>query len=81
MYVRDLQDKLCASDKEPEIVNETVSTALVEGHNLLGAVVGNFCMDLAIEKAKQTGIGWVVARGNVSCIKISFSRNTCTFHF
>ena len=26
-------------------------------------MVGNFCMDLAIAKAKETGIGWVCARG------------------
>ena len=63
MYVRDLKTGLTASDDEPAIVNETVSTALVDGRNLLGAVVGNFCMQLAIQKAKQTGIGWVVAKG------------------
>ena len=28
-----------------------------------GPVVGKFCMDLAIEKAKNVGIGWVVAKG------------------
>jgi LDH2 family malate/lactate/ureidoglycolate dehydrogenase len=28
----------------------------------LGPVVGNFCMDIAIKKAKEFGIGMVVAR-------------------
>ena len=35
----------------------------MDGNNLLGPVVGNFCIDLAIRKAKEAGIGWVVARG------------------
>ncbi|KAK7109475.1 hypothetical protein V1264_013509 [Littorina saxatilis] len=49
---------------EPEVVKETAATALVDGHNLLGAVVGNFSMDLAIQKAKESGIGWVSTRGS-----------------
>ena len=28
-------------------------------------VVGNFCMDLAIKKAKEHGIGWVVCKGQL----------------
>lgn len=48
---------------KPEILHEKQSTAWVDGKNLLGPVVGNFCMDIAIEKAKETGIGWVVAKG------------------
>ncbi|KAJ7358807.1 hypothetical protein OS493_021594 [Desmophyllum pertusum] len=27
-------------------------------------VVGNFCMELAIKKAKEHGIGWVVCKGS-----------------
>lgn len=46
------------------IVKQSSATALVEGNNLLGPVVGKFCMNLAIEKAKQSGIGWVVANGS-----------------
>ncbi|GAB6031604.1 hypothetical protein CHUAL_009368 [Chamberlinius hualienensis] len=64
LYVKDFKGGVCRSDKEPEIVNETVSTALVEGHSLLGGVVGKFAMDLAIEKAKNTGIGLVTVRGS-----------------
>jgi LDH2 family malate/lactate/ureidoglycolate dehydrogenase len=44
-------------------MNETVATACVDGNNLLGPVVGKFCMNLAIKKAKDAGIGMVVARG------------------
>lgn len=31
-----------------------------------GPVVGKFCIDLAIKKAKQTGVGWVCATGKYS---------------
>ena len=31
----------------------------------LGPVVGKFCMELAIKKAKEAGIGWVVACGKI----------------
>ncbi|XP_053380813.1 uncharacterized oxidoreductase YjmC-like [Mercenaria mercenaria] len=48
----------------PEIVKQTAATALVDGHKLLGPVIGNFCMDLAMEKAKTAGIGWVSVRGS-----------------
>ena len=46
----------------PSIVKETTSTALVDGNNSLGAVVGNFAMNLAITKAKETGVAWVTVR-------------------
>ena len=45
-------------------MRETASTALIEGNNSLGAVVGNFAMGVAIEKAKSTGVGWVTVRGS-----------------
>ncbi len=38
------------------------ATALVDGCNLLGPVVGAFCMELAISKAKELGVGIVVAK-------------------
>ncbi|XP_037622730.1 uncharacterized oxidoreductase YjmC-like [Sebastes umbrosus] len=64
MYVKDIQTGICAKDGEPVVVNQTAATALVDGKNLLGPVVGNFCMKLALKKAKEAGIGWVVARGS-----------------
>ncbi|XP_060563749.1 uncharacterized oxidoreductase YjmC-like [Ruditapes philippinarum] len=48
----------------PEVVKQTAATALVDGHKLLGPVVGNFCMDLAMEKAKAAGVGIVSVRGS-----------------
>ncbi|CAL4065663.1 unnamed protein product [Meganyctiphanes norvegica] len=64
MYVNDLKRGLCDGAATPTIEKESVSTALVQGNNGLGPVVGKFCMNLAIEKARETGIGWVAARGS-----------------
>ncbi|CAG2062724.1 unnamed protein product, partial [Timema podura] len=64
MYVRDAQTGKCDVNVKPCVLKDTVSTAWVEGNNGLGMVVGNFCMKLAIAKAKQTGVGWVVAKGS-----------------
>ncbi len=45
-----------------EIVKESPSLALVDGHNGLGSVVGQRSMALAVEKAKVCGMGTVVVR-------------------
>lgn len=63
-YVADIRSQICDPNAMPVIVRETVSTALVDGKNSLGAVVGNFAMSLAITKAKETGVGWVTVRGS-----------------
>ena len=50
------------SDVEPRTVRETPAVALVDGMNCLGPVVGNYCMEKAIAKAKTVGVGVVTAR-------------------
>lgn len=62
MYINDLHKNSCDGAAVPTILNETPATAWVDGNNGLGAVVGNFCMDLAIKKAKEVGVGWVCAK-------------------
>ncbi|XP_021697897.1 uncharacterized protein LOC5575133 [Aedes aegypti] len=62
MYINDLHKNACSGAAEPTILKETPATAWVDGNNGLGAVVGNFCMDLAIKKAKEVGVGWVCAK-------------------
>lgn len=65
MYVTDIEKGVCQPSGKPVVVNELAATALVDGKNVLGPVVGKFCMELAIQKAQQAGIGWVVAKGHV----------------
>ncbi|XP_033761815.1 uncharacterized oxidoreductase YjmC-like [Pecten maximus] len=54
----------CGGGKDPTVVKETVATALIDGNNLLGPVVGKFAMDVAIQKAKTAGVGIVTVRGS-----------------
>lgn len=61
MYINDLHAKTTDGMAVPKIIKETPATAWVDGKNALGAVVGNFSMDLAIAKAKTIGVGWVAA--------------------
>ncbi len=67
MYVRDIKTGVTVSDCEPMIVQERSATGYVDGCNLLGPVVGTFCMDLAINKARNAGIGFVSAKGGRKC--------------
>ena len=46
------------------VVHETPSTAVVDGDSGLGMVVGKKAMQLAIEKAKVVGTGWVSVRNS-----------------
>lgn len=62
MYLNDLKTKSIDGTAEPTVLSETPATAWVDGQNGLGAVVGKFCMDLAIKKAKTVGVGWVCAK-------------------
>lgn len=64
MYVNELDRKTADGWVVPAILNETIATAWVDGRNGLGMVVGNWCMDLAVEKAKQVGIGLVCCKGS-----------------
>jgi LDH2 family malate/lactate/ureidoglycolate dehydrogenase len=45
-----------------EIVKETPALALVDGHNGLGSVIAQKAMELAIQKAKISGVGTVFVR-------------------
>ncbi|MFO7573667.1 MAG: Ldh family oxidoreductase [Bacteroidales bacterium] len=46
------------------IVHETPSTAVVDGDMAAGMVPARFSMQLAIEKAANTGTGWVATRNS-----------------
>jgi len=63
MYVHDVETGITVSNLEPNVIRETAATAYVNGNNLLGPVVGNFCMDIALSKSKDAGVGFVVAKG------------------
>ncbi len=47
-----------------EILKETETTAVVDGHNGMGQVIGTKAMQMAIDKAKKYGMGMVVVRNS-----------------
>ena len=47
-----------------EIIKETPTTAVVDGHHGMGQVIGYRAMTLAIEKAKKYGMGMVAVRNS-----------------
>ena len=51
-------------DPKIRAVRETPSSALVDGDNGLGQVVVTYAAELAIEKARETGLAWVGIRGS-----------------
>lgn len=61
-------DRINAGIQQPvtdfEIIKETPTTAVVDGHNGMGQVIGYKSMSMAIEKAKQYGMGMVAVRNS-----------------
>ena len=47
-----------------DILKETETTAVVDGHNGMGQVIGTKAMQMAIDKAKKYGMGMVVVRNS-----------------
>ena len=47
-----------------EIIKETPTTAVVDGHDGMGQVIGHKAMSMAIAKAKEYGMGMVVVRNS-----------------
>ncbi|MDD3984348.1 MAG: L-sulfolactate dehydrogenase [Methanobacterium sp.] len=58
-YIRGLKAKTINPNAEITIENETVSMALINGNHQFGHVVTYTAMELAMKKAKETGIGIV----------------------
>jgi len=48
----------------PTIVKETETTAVLDGHNGMGMVIGQRAMRMAIEKARSHGLGAVAVRNS-----------------
>ncbi len=61
-------DRINAGIQSPvtnfDIIKETPTTAVVDGHNGMGQVIGHKAMTMAIEKAKKYGMGMVVVRNS-----------------
>lgn len=63
-YVNDIISGACEPNNKPEVLKETASTAWIDAKNVLGATSSHFAMDIAMAKARETGVAWVVVKGN-----------------
>ena len=63
-YVRLWEKGRINSTPNIRVVHETPTTATVDGDAGLGLVVAPFAMNVAIEKARQFGSGWVSVRNS-----------------
>ncbi len=51
-------------DAKPEIVKETATSAVIDAHDAMGQLAGHKAMQLAIKKAKKSGVGIVSVRNS-----------------
>ncbi len=63
-YHKGIEKGLIKVDAKPEVVFETPVSAVIEGHDGMGQLLGHKAMSMAIEKAKKTGMAIVSVRNS-----------------
>ncbi len=63
-YHKGIESGMIKVQAKPEVVFETPVSAVIDGHEGMGQLLGHFAMDLAIQKAKQSGIAIVSLRNS-----------------
>ncbi|KAL7534892.1 hypothetical protein ACHAXR_009438 [Thalassiosira sp. AJA248-18] len=64
IYCDRMDNGILYPDKPIDIVSESDTTALVDGNLGLGLYIGPHCMQIAIDKAKKHGVGFVACRNS-----------------
>lgn len=64
IYLDRIRDGILDPVTQFEIVRESPTTAVVDGHNGMGHVVGYKSMSISIEKARKFGMGMVAVRNS-----------------
>ena len=63
-YHKEITGGLVKTDAKPEIVFETPLSAVIEGNDAMGQLLGVQAMEKAVEKAKKSGFGMVTVRNS-----------------
>jgi len=63
-YDRIVEHKIQQPVTQFEVIEDRKATAVVDGHHGMGMVIAKRCMQMAIDKAREYGIGMVVARNS-----------------
>ncbi|KAL4721339.1 hypothetical protein ACJJTC_006485 [Scirpophaga incertulas] len=90
-YINDIKHEATNPKAVPKIIKETEATAWVDGGDALGATVANFCMKIAIKKAKDSGAAvvcakncnhfgmagyWALQAAKVGCVGMAFTNSS-----
>ena len=63
-YHKEITGGLVKLDAKPEVVFETPLSAVIEGNDCMGQILGVRAMQLAIDKAKDHGFGMITVRNS-----------------
>ena len=63
-YVRLWRKNRINTNPSIRVIHETPSTATIDADNALGLVAAPFAMQIAIDKARLAGTGWVAVKGS-----------------
>ena len=63
-YHKEITGGMVKLDAKPEVVFETPLSAVIEGNDAMGQILGVQAMQMAIGKAKKSGFGMVTARNS-----------------
>ncbi|MSP39523.1 MAG: Ldh family oxidoreductase [Deltaproteobacteria bacterium] len=63
-YVKWLRDGVMTAQPNIRVIAENSSTALLDADNGMGFVAGHRAMEIAVKKAKETGVGIVTVRNS-----------------
>jgi L-2-hydroxycarboxylate dehydrogenase (NAD+) len=63
-YHKGIEKGMIKIDAEPEVVFETPVSAVIDGHDGMGQLIGYKAMNIAINKAKENGVGIVSVRNS-----------------
>ena len=63
-YHKEITEGMVKQDAVPEIVKETPLSAVIEGNDAMGQILGVQAMNMAIEKAKKSGFGMITVRNS-----------------
>ena len=64
MYVDRIRKGLIETKSEAKIIRESPTTAVIDGQHGIGMVIAHQSMNMAIEKAKQYGMGAIAVRNS-----------------
>lgn len=78
IYIDRIRDGILSPVTEIEILKETPTTAVLDGHNGMGMVVGKKAMEMAIAKAKEYGLGMTAVRNSTHYGIAGYYATMCT---